>query len=114
MKTDYISSTLATKTGQQCERVFVEWAFFNQRLLTRSEKRWVHGPPTHHQIYKQPQRSLVKETAAHRKEKLFAPTSVAKEHSRHGVHVEEGTMIGHQQNRPFRRQCVTVLQTVEL
>jgi hypothetical protein len=53
-------------------------------------------------------------SAAHRKKELFAPARVAKQHRRHGIHVEERAMIRNQQQRSLARSSLDVLEAVNV
>ena len=113
MKPDDVAGSRARQVRQQTKRELIKRTLLRDRMIARREERRIHGPPTHDQVYKQPQRRLVKEPSAHGKEKLFAPFRQAKEHRRHGVHIEERTMIRHQQQRSLARRSLDVLEAVD-
>src|SRR5712691_1978155 len=104
MKANNVARAFETKARKQGKGIFIKRSLFKERVLARGKERRIHGPPAHHQIHKQSQWSLIEEAPTHRKEKLFAPLCIAKEHSRDRIHVEKGTMVGNQQDRTIGRK----------
>src|SRR6185295_19135783 len=100
MKANNIAATVSAKLSQKAKRIFIKGALFDDRVLAGSEKRWVHRPPTHNEIYKESEDGIVKETAANRKKKLLAPGGMAEECRRDDVHIKKRTMISGDQYRP--------------
>src|ERR1041384_2433798 len=99
MKADDVAWSSLRQVCEQAKGVLVKRTLLGNRIITAREKRRIHGPPAHNQIYQQAQRRLIKKPASHWKEQLLAPTRPAKEHGRNCVHIEEGTMIRNEQQR---------------
>src|SRR6266481_5610978 len=73
VKANHVAGAFTANLRQPAKRVFIELAFLWQRLVAAGKERWVHRPPTHHQIYQHAGRRLIEEATTHGKEKLFAP-----------------------------------------
>ena len=114
MKPNHIAATVSAKLSQESKGIFVEGALFDDRVLTGSEKRRIHRPPTHHEIHEESQDGIVKEAPANRKKKLLAPGRMAEECRGHDVHVKKRTMISGDQDRPVPRDGLNVFQAVDL
>ena len=56
MKADYVSRPVAGQLRKYAKRKFIEGAFFRYRFIARGKKGWIHRPPPHDQVYKQPER----------------------------------------------------------
>ena len=83
-------------------------------MIARRKERRIHGPPAHDQVDNQPDWILVEKPPAHGKEQLFAPLRLLEKHRGNRVHIEERTMIRHQQQRAFARRGLNMFEAVDV
>src|ERR1051326_4859735 len=83
-------------------------------MIARREERRIHRPPSHDEIQKQSERVLIEEARADRKKELLAPLRSVEKNTRHGVHVEERTMIRNPSQSALARRGLDVLEAVDV
>src|SRR5262252_8038624 len=113
MKPNHVARAFATELYQPAHRVLVKRASLRQRIFSRHKEWRVHGPPSHDEVHKHAQQTLIVKASPHGKEKLLAPFRLAKQGRRDHIHIKERPMVSDQEDWFRNVECFNMLESVD-